>query len=112
MRFVRPPLKRSKLSTVLSSIGELSWTVRNFHLSHSPLADGRSEADGNESTAIVSCALGMFLVDWPGSMVIMSESDWVMESIQEIVSEMNKAKRRLYPIPSIHIDARNTECGL
>ena len=34
--------------------------VRKFYLSHSSLADGRSEADGNESAAVVLCALGMF----------------------------------------------------
>ena len=30
-------------------------------------------------------------------------SDWVVESVQEIVSKMNKAERRLYPILNLRI---------
>jgi hypothetical protein len=31
-------------------------------------------------------------------------SDWVIESIQEIVSKMNKAERGLFPICDVLID--------
>ena len=33
-------------------------------------------------------------------------SDWVIESIQEILSKMNEEKRGLSPIPNVHIDDR------
>jgi hypothetical protein len=33
-------------------------------------------------------------------------SDWVIESMQEIVSKMNKAERELFPICSVFIDER------
>ena len=36
----------------------------NFYRSRFSLADERSEADGNESAASISCALGMFQVDY------------------------------------------------
>jgi hypothetical protein len=39
-------------------------------------------------------------------------SDWVIESMQEIVSKMNKAERELSPIPNVHTDYRNTESHL
>jgi hypothetical protein len=38
-------------------------------------------------------------------------SDSLIESIQEIVSEINKAKRGSYPIPNVRIDG-NTKPGL
>jgi hypothetical protein len=47
----------------LSGIGGLSWMVRKFYQPHSSLADESLEADGNESAASISCALGMFQVD-------------------------------------------------
>ena len=33
-------------------------------------------------------------------------SDWVIESNQEIVGQMNKAERELSPILNVHIDYR------
>ena len=31
-------------------------------------------------------------------------SDWVIESVKEIVSKMNRAERALFPISNIRID--------
>jgi hypothetical protein len=83
--------------------------VTNFYLSRSSLAAERSYSDGNESAESISGALGMFHGGWRYPTDAMSDS--VIESIQEIVSEVNKAKRGLYPIPNVRIDG-NTEPGL
>jgi hypothetical protein len=32
--------------------------------------------------------------------------DWVIESIQEVVSKVNKAERGLFPIPNVYTDDR------
>jgi hypothetical protein len=63
------------------------------------LAAERSYADGNESAASISSALGMFQVGWRQQAGTMS--DWVIESIQEIVIKMNKAERELFPICNV-----------
>jgi hypothetical protein len=60
------------------------------------------DADGNEVATGISRALGMALIGWRQSVDIMS--DWVLESIQEIVSKLNKAERRFIPIPDVHVD--------
>ncbi len=60
------------------------------------------DSDGNESAAGISSALGMFQV---GSRQQADRiSDWMIESIQGIVSKMNKAERALFPIPNVHMD--------
>jgi hypothetical protein len=64
------------------------------------LAAERSYADGNESAASISSALGMFQVGWRQQVGTMS--DWVIESIQDIVSKKNKAERGLCPICNDH----------
>jgi hypothetical protein len=64
------------------------------------------DADGNEAATGISRALGMALIDWRQSVDI--TSDWVLETVQEIVSKLNKAERRLFPIPDVHID--DQEC--
>jgi hypothetical protein len=51
------------------------------------------DADGNEAATGISRALGMALIGWRQSANIMS--DWVVESMQEIVSELKKEQRRL-----------------
>ena len=61
------------------------------------------DADGNEAEIGISRALGMALIRWRES-VVDTMSDWVAESIQEIVGKVNKAERRFIPIPSVHID--------
>jgi hypothetical protein len=60
------------------------------------------DADGNEAATGISRALGMALIGWRQSANIMS--DWMLESVQEIVSKLNKAERRFIPIPNVHID--------
>ena len=74
--------------------------VRKPYLSRSSLAAERSYSDGNESAESISSILGMFHIDWRYPTDTMSDS--VIESIQHIVSEVNKAKRGLYP--SVRID--------
>jgi hypothetical protein len=39
-------------------------------------------------------------------------SDWMIESLQEIVSKMNKAERELFPICNAYIDDGGTEPDL
>ena len=39
-------------------------------------------------------------------------SDWVIESVQEIVSKMNRAERALFPTLGIYIDGLKTERNL
>ena len=60
------------------------------------------DTDGNESSAGISRALGVFR----GSLRQQADriSDWVIESMQEIVTKMNQAECTLFPIPNIHID--------
>ena len=62
------------------------------------------DADGNESATTISRALGMSQVRWrqQGGTI----SDWMIETIQEIVRKMNEAERRLFPIPNVRIDDR------
>ena len=60
------------------------------------------DADGNDAENGISRALGMALIRWRESAVD-TMSDWVAESMQEIVGKVNKAERRFIPIPSIHI---------
>jgi hypothetical protein len=60
------------------------------------------DSDGNELSAIISRALGMFRrgLRYQADKI----SDWVIESMQEIVTKMNQAERRLFLIPNVHID--------
>jgi hypothetical protein len=60
------------------------------------------DADGDEAATGISRALGMALIDWRQSADI--TSDWVLETMQEIVSKLNKAERRFIPISDVHID--------
>jgi hypothetical protein len=66
------------------------------------------DADGIESAANISRALGMFQNGWRQQADKIS--DYVIENMQEIVSGMNVAERRLTPIPNVGID--NTEPDL
>jgi hypothetical protein len=75
--------------------------VRKFYWSRSFLAAERSDKDGNESTASISDALGMFQVGLRQQTGTMS--DPVIESLQEIVSKMNKAERGSFPICGVLI---------
>jgi hemolysin-activating ACP:hemolysin acyltransferase len=52
------------------------------------------DADGNEAATGISRALGMALIGWRQSADTMS--DWVVESMQEIVIELKKEQRRLF----------------
>jgi hypothetical protein len=61
------------------------------------------DADRNEAGVGISRALGMALIGWRQSAVD-TMSDWVAESMQEIVGKLNKADCRFIPIPSVHID--------
>jgi hypothetical protein len=63
-----------------------------------------ADADGNESAASISRALGMFQDGWRQQ--VDAISDYVIENMQEIVSRMSEAKRRLTPIPNVRIDNR------
>jgi hypothetical protein len=60
------------------------------------------DADGNEAATGISRTLGTALISWQQSADTMS--DWVIESMQEIVNKLNKAERRFIPIPDVHID--------
>jgi hypothetical protein len=60
------------------------------------------DADGDKAATGISRALGMALIDWRQSADI--TSDWVLETMQEIVSKLNKAERRFIPISDVHID--------
>ena len=55
-----------------------------------------------ESAPSMSGALGMFQVVWRQHAGTMS--DWVIESIQEIVSTMNKAERGLFSICNVLVE--------
>jgi hypothetical protein len=52
-------------------------------------------ADRNEAATDISRALGMALIVWRQSVDTMS--DWAVESMQEIVSELKKEQRKLFP---------------
>src|SRR6267154_5036560 len=69
-----------------------------------------SDADGNEATAGISHALGMGLICWRQSADTMS--DWVLESMQKIVSKLNKAERTLFLYRSPRRRPGNTERDL
>jgi hypothetical protein len=75
-----------------------------YHRSSLPAE--RSYLDGNESaaTSSISGALGMSQASWIKQADTMS--DWAVESIQEVVSEMNKAERVLFPMCNVLIDGR------
>jgi hypothetical protein len=75
--------------------------ARTFYLSCSSLTTECSYTGGNESAASISGALGMFQVGWRQEADTMS--DCVIESIQEIVSKMNKAERVLFHICGVII---------
>jgi hypothetical protein len=67
-----------------------------FYQTSSSLDTKWSHAGGNESADSISGVLGMSKACWrhPADMM----SNWVVESIQEIVSKMNKAERGLFII--------------
>ena len=73
-----------------------------FYLSHSLLASERLYVEGNESTASISGALGMFRVGQQQQTD--TTFNWVIESIQDIVSKTNKAERGLCPISGVLMD--------
>jgi hypothetical protein len=68
------------------------------------------DADGNESATGISRALGMVLIGWQQSTDIMS--DWVVECMQEIVSELKKEQRKLFLYRCPRIQPGNTEHDL
>ena len=76
--------------------------VRRFNQYRFSLDAEHSYADGNESAARIWDALGMFQIGWRHQADIMS--DWAIESVQEIVSKLNRAERALFPTPNINID--------
>ena len=50
-----------------------------------------ADTDSDNTTTGISRTLGMALIGWPQSIDTMS--DWVVESLQEIVSELKKEQR-------------------
>ena len=60
------------------------------------------DADGNGCAASISRTLGMFHDGLRQQTDRIS--DWVIETMQEIVSKLNKAERRFIPMPDVHID--------
>ena len=72
------------------------------------LNDHILDANGNRSTADISRALGMFEdCLWQQADMI---SDWMIETMQEIVNKLNKAERTfIFTIPDVHINDRKTE---
>src|SRR6267154_1402275 len=68
------------------------------------------DADGNEAVTGISRALGMALISWRQSADTMS--DWLVESMQEIVSELRKEKRTLFLYRSPRRRPGNTERDL
>jgi hypothetical protein len=58
----------------------------------------------------ISHALGMALISWRQSTNVMS--DWVVESLQEIVSELKKEQRRLSTYRCLRRQPGNTEGNL
>jgi hypothetical protein len=69
-----------------------------------------ADADGNEAATGISRALGMVIIGWQPSADIMS--DWAVESMQEIVSELKKEQRRLFLYRCPHRQPGNTERDL
>ena len=69
-----------------------------------------SDANGNESVTGISRALGMDLIGWRQSADAMS--DCVVESMQEIVSELRKEQRRLFIYRCPRRQPGNTERDL
>ena len=68
------------------------------------------DAGGNESATGISRALGMTLIGWRQSADTMS--DWVVESMEEIVSELKKEQRRLFLYRCQGRQPGNTKHGL
>src|SRR5712672_2769474 len=69
-----------------------------------------SNADGNEAATGISRALGMTLIGWLQSVDTMS--DWAVESMQEIVSQLNKEQRTLLLYRCLHRQPGNTKRDL
>ena len=60
------------------------------------------DADGNESAASISRALGMFQ---DGQRLRVDRiSDWMIETMQDIAIKLNKAERKFIPITDVRID--------
>ena len=70
---------------------------------YSLLNDHILDADGNRSTADISRALGMFEdCLWQQADII---SDWIIETMQEVVNKLNKADRRsILTMIDVHMD--------
>jgi len=68
------------------------------------------DADGKEAATGISRALGMALIRWRQSADI--TSDWVLESMQEIVGELKKEQRGLFPYRCWRRQPGNTERDL
>jgi hypothetical protein len=71
-----------------------------------------TDSDGNEAATGISRALGMALIGWLELADTMS--DWVAESMQEIVNELKKEQRMLflYQCPRRQPEPGNTEHDL
>jgi len=67
-------------------------------------------AEGNEAETGISRALGMTLIGWLQSVDTMS--DWAVESMQEIVSQLNKEQRTLLLYRCLHRQPGNTKRDL
>ena len=63
------------------------------------------DADGNESAAGITRALGMFMMTSGNSADRIT--DRMIETMQEIVSKWNKAERALVPMPNVRIDGQD-----
>ena len=74
-------------------------SLLNFHS-----LDVEGNKEGNELLASISYALGMFHVG--GRLMKSTMSDWVIESIQEILSKTNEEKRGLSSFHNVPIDDR------
>ena len=68
------------------------------------------DADGIESATGILRALGMALIGWRQSTDTVS--DWVVESMQEIVSELKKEQRMFFLYRCLRRQPGNTECDL
>ena len=68
------------------------------------------DANGSESATGISRALGMAPIGWKQSGDTMS--DWVVESMQEIVGELKKEQRRFFLYRCPHRQPWNTERDL
>jgi hypothetical protein len=67
------------------------------------------DADGSEAATVISRALGMALIGW--RQLADTMSDWVAESMQEIVSELKKEQRKLSPCQCPRRHPGNAERG-